>query len=135
MASGLAPEIPGQPITMKFCQPHWDLIKKAIEERGLMQFVAGSGEKVISKMERELQGDSSTDTFDPLMAANFAIWSNAIDRGGLYLMGQKEGGSEYCPICESEAHNGPPADWWITHAADEQLEKAKALGLIRESVQ
>ena len=97
-----------------------------------MQFVSGDGYKAIDKMQRELRGDSSASVFDPLMNANFAIWSNALAAGGMYLMARKRIGSEYCPICESEAHGGYPAEWWISHAADEQLDKAKQMGLIKE---
>lgn len=115
---------------MRLCQPHWDALKLAIEDRGLMQFVSGSGEKVTDKIVAELGGDRGPDTFDPLMSANMAIWSNALHGGGLYLMGADEAGNQYCPLCESELHGGYEASWWISHAADDQLERARTMNLL-----
>jgi hypothetical protein len=109
---------------MKMCQPHWDALRAAIDGRGLMRLVSGNGEVVAKKLEGQLIGQDEKDTFDPLMAANLAIFSNALKGGGLYLML-----GDYCPICESEQHGGPMAEWWINHAADDQLERARELGL------
>lgn len=110
---------------MKMCQAHWDALRAAIEERGLMKFVARSGQAVTEKIKGQLVGQADKETFEPLMAANMAIWSNALERGGLYLLQ-----GDYCPICESEKHGSHPAEWWINHAADDQLEKARNLGLL-----
>ena len=30
---------------MRFCQPHWERLKQAIEDKGMMHLVKGSGEK------------------------------------------------------------------------------------------
>jgi hypothetical protein len=107
------------------------MLRQAISDRGLDHLVSGSGQKLCDKLQAELQqGGQTSDTFDPLMNANFAIWSNALEQGGLYLMGADENGQPYCPICESEKHGCHPAAWWITHAADEQLEKARAMKLV-----
>lgn len=110
---------------MKLCQPHWDALKAAIEERGLMEFVAQDAKAAHERLCGELNGSPEQETFDPLMAANFAIWSNGLQIGGLYLMT-----GDFCPICESEKHNGPAAEWWITNAANGQLERARELKLL-----
>lgn len=116
---------------MKICPEHWQQLKTAIEDRGLARFVSGSGEKLATKLQAEIeQGSTSAETFDPLAAANFAIWSNALEAGGPYLLFGDEEGNPYCPVCESEKHGGYPASWWIEHAADEQLEKARAMNLL-----
>lgn len=116
---------------MRICQEHWGRLRTAIEERGLASLISGDGHKLMDKLQSELaQGGQTVETYDPLSNANFAIWSNALERGGPYLMGQKENGEHYCPICESVEHGGPDADWWINSAADEQREKALAMGLI-----
>ena len=114
---------------MKMCKPHWDRLQDALKVRGLERFIANSSEELKARLDaQETLGMSAG--FEPLWAAHLAILSNALDMAGLYLMGAKEDGSEYCPICESEAHNGPGADWWFDHAADEQLAKARELGLM-----
>lgn len=115
---------------MKMCQTHWAALRAAIEERGLMKLVSRNGEVLIERLEGQLIGQPIKETFDPLMGANLAIWSNALEAGGLYLMGTTESGEQYCPICESEKHGGYPAEWWITNAADEQLNRAQELGLV-----
>lgn len=117
---------------MRMCQTHWDMLREEVKSQGLMPFVAKDGEIALQNVEADLNGAPEKDTFDPLMNANFAIWGNALDAGGLYLMSQKEDGTPYCPICESEAHNGYPAEWWITNAVNEQREKAKRLGLLKD---
>lgn len=110
---------------MKMCQLHWVALRDAIEMRGLSGFVSKDGQTAIDRTVNDLHGAPATQTFDPLMAANFAIWSNALDQGGLYLMQ-----GDCCPICESEKHGGPTAEWWIANAAQEQLNKARELGLL-----
>jgi hypothetical protein len=120
---------------VKICQPHWDRLRAAIETRNLGQFIASSGREAVRRVAGQLENQPESGTFDPLMNANFAIWSNALKFGGLYLMGADEKGQPYCPICESETHNGYPADWWIENAADEQLQAARDLGLISASTQ
>lgn len=119
---------------MKICQPHWDQLRKAVEEAGLAQFISSGGEEVIRRITTELESEKqkpTAATFDPLMNANFAIWSNALSMGGLYLMGQDENDNPYCPICESEKQpNGYKADWWIKHAVEDQVNRAIELGLM-----
>jgi hypothetical protein len=111
---------------MKMCAVHWEALRTAIEEKGLFHLVSGSGAGLKEKILNEDLAGPTPENFDPLMAANMSIWSNAIEQGGLYLMTD-----DYCPICESEKHKGPSADWWITNAVNEQFEKAKQMGLLR----
>jgi hypothetical protein len=109
---------------MKFCQNHWDGLRAAIDERGLSKFVAKSGQEVMDKVAHELKTTEAV--FDPLMQAMFAILNNALEGGhNMYLLT-----GDYCPVCESEKHGCQPAEWWFTNAANDQLEKAKELGLI-----
>jgi hypothetical protein len=120
---------------MKMCQPHWDQLRTAIEERGLMGLVSKDGVVAVEKLSRELKKEGTeTENFDPLMAANLAIWTNALEMGGAYLMFQDPEGNEYCPICEAikNGKNVPQgkAEWWIDHAADEQLARARELKLV-----
>jgi hypothetical protein len=118
---------------MKFCAAHWTQLRSAIEDRGLMRFVSNNGEQAATKIEAELSGAPRAETWDPLMAANFAIWNNALEMGGGYLIFGDEDGNPYCPICEPIKHNSYPAEWWINHAADEQLDRAKELGFVKET--
>jgi hypothetical protein len=115
---------------MKLCMPHWDELKAAITARDLFRFVSSNGQIATEKMQAQLQpGASALEGFDPLLNANFAIWSNGLDAGGLYMMGKTPEGSDYCPLCELNAHGGSAA-LWIACAADEQLERARELGLV-----
>ena len=113
---------------MKLCRPHWEQLKAAIAELGMMHLVAESGkiasERITAQLENKDHG------FDPLMNANFAIWTNALELGGKYLMWNDENGNPYCPICESEKHKGNDAEWWIKNASEEQLARARSLGLM-----
>jgi len=104
---------------MKMCMPHWEQLKQAITERGLMPFVSKDGTAAVARL-KEL-GTAGDQPPDPLLAANFAIWSNALRLGGLYLMQ-----GEYCPLCElnknHELQGGADSADWICHAADDQRE-------------
>lgn len=117
---------------MKLCLPHWQSLRAAIDARGLTTLIAKDGSVATNQMIGSLSGQPDKETFDPLMAANLGIWGNAIDAGGLYLMGQKPDGSAYCPLCELKEHGGDP-QVWITAAADDSLKRARELGLAPEA--
>jgi hypothetical protein len=120
---------------MKICQMHWDKLRVAIENRGLMQFVAKSGEKAAKQIVKQLEGDNSSSTYDPLMAANFAIWNNALKAFGIEIMYA----DALCPLCLMDNHKktctepgckAQGGDDWIQFAADGQLEVACKMGLM-----
>lgn len=78
---------------MQFCSAHWAALRKAIDDRGLTPFVPKDGASAVQQMTTQLrEGGESKQTFDPLMAAHWAIVNNVmgfIDRTGnspLYLM-------------------------------------------------
>ncbi len=78
---------------MNFCQEHWDMLKAAIESRGLMDLVAPDGETAVAQLAHQLEaGEAKPTNYDPLMSAMFAISGNAADlvknQGGnaLYIM-------------------------------------------------
>lgn len=121
---------------MRFCQPHWDALRAAIEARGLSALVAESGEKAMSNIARELEtGEQTLDTFDPLMNAHWQLVANLgkAGGGGVVSMLALEG----CPLCfaneQHKAHCDKPActfsyDAWTGFAADEQVKVWQSLG-------
>lgn len=80
---------------MKFCQPHWDRLRAAIETRGLMPLVARDGREAIARLKDEIEGSADKATFDPLMAAHNMILARCTELLGLYLYS-----GDYCPVCE-----------------------------------
>lgn len=125
---------------MQFCQPHYDALREAIKDRGLWPLVAPTSEAAKERFEQEveqLQGGPPPDdkTWDPLMAAVWAIYGRAIECGGLYLMH-----GDYCPLCELDRH--APADVpipagydthsaaWIGGCCDARLADAREKGLV-----
>lgn len=121
---------------MKLCQEHWNELKTAIEQRGLMHLVATSGEKAINQVVTQLNGNDSNQTYDPLMSANFAIWGNALEVYGLAMMRE----DAPCPLClidkhlaeckESNCKFKDSASDWIRFASDAQLTAARERGLV-----
>lgn len=131
---------------MKFCQPHWDALRSAIDARGLSALVAEGGEAAARNLAGEVTDGPSIDNYDPLMSAHFAIWNNAMslskDRyqaNPLAMMAADPEHPEWeCPICflnwlhaEHDAHctqegcnypKGETYEWMIDRAADEQVE-------------
>lgn len=127
---------------MKLCQDHWDRLRAAISERGLDNLIAKDGETAFRQAVDGLETDKlSLNNFDPLMYANTAIWSHAIDIGGLAVMALNDDGSERCPICFLSAmhdehctkpgcdvpKDGTAFDVWIGKAADDARRTADKL--------
>lgn len=106
---------------MKFCLPHWNQLKDAIKARGLGDMIAASGEEAVKML---TSPQDKIENFEPLMTAHNILVHNALNAGGMYLLGQKEDGTDYCPICEAEEHG---ATGWIEQAADMVAERAREL--------
>lgn len=109
---------------MKICQTHWDQLRQALDERGLSHLVAKSSEDAHAALVEQLQGDAKPSGYDPLMTANFAIFSAFLEDAGI------AGLSVDCPLCVvAEAQPGLDQEW-IKGCSDDQLKHARALGLV-----
>lgn len=122
---------------MKICDPHWQQLKQAIDERGLTPFVAKDGEHAAENMIAQLQGEDTKENFDPLMSATCMIWSNSLEAFGIEIIQP----DAPCPLCLLDKHakecteedcNKQSGTDWIGFAADGQVEAAKELGLLGE---
>jgi hypothetical protein len=110
---------------LKFCETHWETLRRVIRERGLEHLVSQSGQEIGAKVAREIERKSKTFDFDPLMAAHNMIAANALRCGGLYLLA-----GDYCPLCElDKADVQQDAEDWIRFAADGALRVAMENGL------
>lgn len=116
---------------MKFCQPHWEELRAAIQTRGLNHLVARSGEEATQRLRDELEGTADNKTFDPLMAAHNQITARALEAGGIELLSSGD-----CPLCfiELGVKNGTGQDGaatnWISGCTDSILEYCTTAGLI-----
>lgn len=122
---------------MKICQDHWNKLRAAIEECGLSHLIAKDGKAAAQQIQAQLQGDQSATNYDPLMAANFAIWSVSLHHFGLGIMA-----GDVCPLClktEIEKDctdpkcNKETGDDWVRFAAEGQLAYARSQGLVPEA--
>lgn len=126
---------------MRICQHHWKMLRQAIADRGLEHLGARSGQEAALALVTELEGRGAENEFDLLMCCNNMIWTRGLESGGLYLMGQKKDGSEYCPVCEALDHVAPPPGmtaedcerWWIDGPADAALARSRKKGLVPRS--
>jgi hypothetical protein len=108
---------------MRMCAEHWADLRSAIDERGLPGLVHQSGEAAFS-IKLQLRSESGKPDFDPLLNANFAIYATFLQEAGLSgLIGS------VCPLCEVERGQAGLAANWINGAADDQLQRARQLGL------
>jgi hypothetical protein len=118
---------------MQICQIHWDKLRAAIKDRGIDHLGAKNAKQAYDDMEKQVLSIPSD--YDPLMSCNWMIQSKGLKMGGLYIMGQKDDGSHYCPICEAIVHKPDDAevqwveDYWIQGPADAALEECRKLGL------
>ena len=111
------------------CMEHWNELKSAIENKGLGHLVSKDSQSVANRIKKELNHEHFIK--DPLFSANMAIMGNAIQAGGLYLMGKKEDGSDYCPLCEALRNLEDGMDKkWIECAVQEQYDNALNAGLL-----
>lgn len=128
---------------MKLCQSHWDKLKQGITDAGLMRYVSNDGQQAVEKIDSQLKGDDSNDTYDPLMSANFAIWNNLLRIFGLEAMAPD---APECLLCymDEAAKNGcgdtnckehhASGDDWVDYAVRDQVEQAKKRGLLSDAI-
>lgn len=109
---------------MQMCKPHWDRLRKAIDDRGLTPLIAQDGKAAADSVMRQLRGTDDKSDFDPLMGANWAIMAAAIEDVGLQAMV-----GEFCPLCSVEKQSAELCEEWIDGASDDQLAIARHLGL------
>ena len=136
---------------MNMCKTHWDRLRVAITKRGLSSLIAESGEKAASNIRRELTDGPSLDSYDPLMAAFWAINSNGMDfisdLGGNPLASMSADAPEHmrctlchlnwimdehdrlCTLANCQKPKGEAAhyEWMISRAADDQVEVWKEM--------
>lgn len=118
---------------MKFCQPHWDRLKTAIESRGLGHLIASNGREAHARTVADLKGESDLSDYDPLMSAHWEIVSAATEYVGLALYN-----GDACPVCEvlkvyppiPEGHRyASNESYFIDGPADAALEFCRAQGI------
>ena len=134
---------------MKFCDHHWAMLRTAIDQRGLTQFVQGPDQHattmqaVVEAMQggnndlaRQLEREAP---YDPLWSALWMIQNRALEQGGLYMMT-----GDHCPVCEAMKHlgslplepNGPAVgeafveQEWINGPADAAHQECIRRGLL-----
>lgn len=110
---------------MQICTDHWAELKQALEDRGLGHLISNDTEAAVNNLVEAIEGGEAP--HEPLMSAMMMLIINALQSGGLYLMGTDENGNDYCPVCEAalNGHND-----WIAAAADGQLETCRERGLV-----
>jgi hypothetical protein len=120
---------------MKLCQECWNKLKQAVDERGLSNLIAKNGEVAASQIAEQLTTGSTPTNYDPLMAANMAIWSESLRAFGLSMMAE----DAPCPLCEKTRIESicidlncskQTGDDWIQFAAEDQLQYAIHMGYV-----
>jgi hypothetical protein len=125
---------------VKFCQGHWDKLRRAIDERGMSHLIAADEKRAVENLKAELEsGRETLTTFDPLMGAHWAIVNRVTDVHPEALL------VDGCPLCYAkESHAaaeargecpGPPRcaateEWfeeWISSVADHMKSEWVAL--------
>lgn len=114
---------------MKMCPGHWAAMKAAIEALGLAALVKTGGsnfDAAVAELTGEDDGaEREAERFDPLSAATWSIYAQCLKDLGLSAMAD----DDFCPLCSVEASKPGRAKNWIDGSCDEQLERARHLGL------
>ena len=109
------------------CQDHWDRMRRAIDDRGLGALVPDSGELAREVVARELAGERSIDTFDPLMNAFFMIMSKTLEYFGPWVLAAADEHRSGCLLCfmnEKHEHECKGCDLPTVKAFDHWIDKA-----------
>lgn len=112
---------------MNICQCHWDKLKHAITSRGLGDFIAKDSGEALRQAKASLENPDELwiENFDPLMAANNMIFSQALHAAGLAMMAPDETtGKPPCPLCKVA---GPYDQNWIDGASGQAAEMVAEL--------
>lgn len=107
---------------MKWCQPHWEQLRAAVDARGLSHLGAQDAREAHREMVSQLEGEPAA--FDPLMGSFWRINSQMMENVGLRLMGR-------CPLCILIEDGRPElVENWINGVTDGALEYAVQEGLV-----
>lgn len=87
---------------MKLCSRHQQDLLDAIKKKGMWKFVAPDDHKMGINLIAWLKGQTTKETFDPLVIASLEINKKAIQYCGPYVKGKNPAGLSYCPICETQ---------------------------------
>lgn len=81
----------------KWCEPHWTMLREAIDARGMMHLVAKSGAAAAAMTADELRFGTARDAegFDPLLRAYWMISARVLRSGGEIFT---------CPCCQIQRH-------------------------------
>jgi hypothetical protein len=113
---------------MRLCERHRRHLERGLALRGLSHLRKDDARRAL--FNALLESDDAA-AFDPLVGAVFAIVARALHDGGFHLLGSDGGGAEYCPLCEAERlRDLSLAENWLDGACDDQLAKARRLGLV-----
>jgi len=123
---------------MNICQRHWEDLRKKVDERGMSHLVSSNGEEAMARTLAQLNNEDTSDDWDPLMAAFFAIGQWALNRMGLAVL--QPG---FCPLCqvqrsfenvkllpEFDPEQHKDAEWWMNNCMDAMLDHARECGLV-----
>lgn len=110
---------------MQICTDHWTALSAEVDSSGMKDLVARDGDEAQEKLVAQVQGADGRAGFDPLMGANFAIFSAFLEDAGIEGLGL-----EGCPLCEVGKQSPDVAQEWIRGSVNDQLGYARKLGLM-----
>lgn len=120
---------------MQICKDHWAALRAEVKAQGMDHLVAKSGHEAMSMLVGELnQTAEATETFDPLMGANFAILAQFLES---VPQGERLSAfaSDVCPLCclspkQEGVTPSALADNWVKGSVQDQRGRAEELGLL-----
>lgn len=106
---------------MRMCMRHWEMLRTAINARGMGHLVSENAEEAARRLEHS---QSDPFQFDPLMSAHnniLAVSLRYLDAADLFSPAAD--GTEVCPVCavsqKCPCDEENCCDLWIDLAADE----------------
>lgn len=124
---------------MQFCQKHWDRLRQEIQDQGMGEYIAQSGEELGEKLQHQQLNGGKTDasTFDPLFTVHMAIVQNfleqAMQKFGPEAVNGMISNQKLCPLC-AISQNPLQSDLdedWIKGATADCKDYAIKLGIIK----
>ena len=107
---------------MNWCKLHWDMLRAAIDVRGLSKFGAQNAHELHDDFDKQLNGEDTK--FDPLLGSWMRINQQMLKDAGLRAI-------EGCSLCVLVEDKRPElVQNWIDGVTDNALAYAVEMGLV-----
>lgn len=118
---------------MQCCPKHWEMLEKALEERGMGALISHTPEEANRRFKHAQSRDSYKELNDPLMEAFLLQASQLMKYGVPETLLNNAKGNQICPVCiamtlTQDSTPEHTEQHWTSGLADHMLETYRTRG-------